>query len=298
MALDWNDLRYFLAVARAHSLTEAARVLRVSQATIARRIQALEQALSAPLFTKSHDGYALTAQGEALLPPAEQAEAQMLWLERGGAVPADEEAGIVRLAMPELLGQHFIIPGLAPFCEAHPQIRLEAVADVRPVSLKRREADVLVRLVRPTHGDYTLKRVGSIALALYASPAYAARHGVPEIAAEMEHHRFIGWDAGFGFLPFSGWLVDAIPAAQVAFRAHTMSAQLAAVEAGLGLAVLPAFVARKFGFTRALVQETPFFSDIWLLHAADTQHVTRVRLLADHLSDLLTGYADELIRVD
>lgn len=295
--MDWNDLRYFLAVARCHSLTEAARVLRVSQATIARRIQALEQALRAPLFTKSNDGYALTAQGEALLAPAEQAEAHLLWLERGGAVPSGEEAGIVRLAMPELLGQHFIIPALAPFCEAHPQIRLEAVADVRPVSLKRREADVLVRLVRPTHGDYTLKRVGSIALALYAAPAYVARHGVPETLADLATHRLIGWDAGLGFLPFSGWLVDSVPMANVAFRAHTMSAQLAAVEAGLGLAVLPAFVGRKFGFTRALTQEAPFHSDIWLLLASDTQHVMRVRLLADHLSERLQAAAEELTRL-
>lgn len=296
--MDWNDLRFFLAVARCHSLTEASRVLRVSQATVARRVHALEQALSAALFTKSHDGYALTAQGEALLPPAEQAEAQLLWLERGGAVPLEDEAGIVRLAMPELLGQHFIIPALAPFCEAHPQIRLEAVADVRPLSLKRREADVLVRLVRPTHGDYTLRRVGSIALALYAAPAYVARHGLPATLAELCHHRLIGWDTGMGFLPFSGWLVDTVPAAQVAFRAHTMSAQLAAVEAGLGLAVLPGFIARKFGFTRALTQEAPFLSDLWLLLAADIQNVTRVRLLAEHLSELMTRRADELIRLD
>ncbi|MCA0406616.1 MAG: LysR family transcriptional regulator [Proteobacteria bacterium] len=296
--MDWNDLRFFLAVARCHSLTEASRGLRVSQATVARRIQALEQALAAPLFTKSHDGYALTVQGEALLPHAEQAEAHMLWLERGGAVPREEEAGIVRLAMPELLGQHLIIPALAPFCEAHPQIRLEAEADVRPVSLKRREADVLVRLVRPTHGDYTLKRVGSIALALYAAPAYVVRHDLPTTLGELEHHRLIGWNTGLGFLPFSSWLVDAVPAAKVAFRAHTMSAQLAAVEAGLGLAVLPAFIARKFGLERALPQEKPFFSDIWLLLAADSQHVTRVRLLADHLCDLLSGHTEELTRVE
>lgn len=296
--MDWNDLRYFLAVARCHSLTEASRVLRVSQATVARRIQALEQALAAPLFTKSNDGYALTPQGDSLLPHAEQAESQLLWLERGGAVPAEEVAGIVRLAMPELLGQHFIIPALADFCEEHPQIRLEAVADVRPLSLKRREADLLVRLVRPSHGDYTVKRVGSIALALYASPAYAARHGMPETLAELEQHRLIGWDSGLGFLPFSRWLVDAVPAAAVAFRAHTMSAQLAAVEAGVGLTVLPAFVARKFGFTRALKQEAPLFSDIWLLLAADAQNVMRVRLLADHLSERLSAGADVLTRVD
>lgn len=287
LCLDWNDLRYFLAVARLHSLTEASRELRVSQATIARRIAALEHTIGRGLFAKRHDGYSLTTAGEALFEPAEQAEAHLLWLERGAAFPAESLAGIVRLAIPELLGQHFIIPSLADFSERHPSIRLEVIADVRPMRLSRREADVLVRLVHPTQGDYLVRRVGRIALALYGSPAYLAAHGSPAVPSDLLNHRMIGWEAELGFLPFSRWLLDALPETNVVFRAHTMSAQLAAVEANLGLAVLPAFVAKKFGLVRVLKEEAPFSSDIWMLQAPGSGSFARVRVLADHVAEAL-----------
>lgn len=296
--MDWNDLRYFLAAARSHSLTEAGRELRTSPATIARRIAALEQALSAKLFAKSNDGYLLTAEGEALLGPAEQAEAHMHWLERSGAVPSEALGGVVRLAMPELLGQHFIIPALAEFCGKYPRIGVEAVADVRPLTLKDREADLLVRLVRPTHGDYTIRKIGGVALGLYGNQAYVQNHGTPRRFGDLDQHRLIGWDARLGFLPLSRWIADAVSAPNLVFRAHTMSAQLAAVEAGIGLAVLPAFVARKFGLVRTVADEAPFCSDVWLLQAADAQSFARVRLLADHLTELFEHATDSLIQID
>lgn len=296
--MDWNDLRFFLAVARSRSLTEAGRKLRTSPATVARRIAALEHALGAALFAKSHDGYLPTAQGEALIGPAEQAEAHMLWLQRSGAVPAEALGGVVRLAMPELLGQHFIIPALAAFCQEYPRIGVEAVADVRPLTLKDREADLLVRLVRPTHGEYTVRRIGGVALGLYGSAEYVSAHGNPRTFGELAQHRLIGWEARMGFLPLSRWLADAVPTANVVFRAHTMSAQLSAAEAGIGLAVLPAFVARKFGLIRVVAEEEPFRSDIWLLQAADALSFARVRLLADHLTALFAEAADSLIEIE
>lgn len=296
--MDWNDLRYFLAVARGHSLTEAARELRTSPATVARRIAALEQALGTGLFAKSNDGYGLTEQGSALVGPAEQAEAHLLWLERCGAVPSSTLGGVVRLAMPELLGQHFIIPSLAEFSRKFPHVSVEAVADVRPLTLKDREADVLVRLVRPSHGDYTLRRLGEIALGLYGSPSYILENGGPGTFRDLDGHRLIGWEARMGFLPMSRWLADSVANPNLVFRAHTMSAQLAAVESGIGLAVLPAFVAQKYGLVRVVENEAPFRSDIWLLQAADTQSFARIRALADHIADLFEQAGDSLSRID
>jgi len=296
--MDWNDLRYFLAVARSHSLTEAGRELRTSPATVARRIAALEQALGAGLFAKSNDGYLPTAQGEALLGPAEQAEAHLLWLERSGAVPSEALGGVVRIAMPELLGQHFIIPSLAEFGQKYPRIGIEAVADVRPLTLKDREADLLVRLVRPAHGDYTVRKIGRISLGLYGSQRYVSMHGIPRTFGELAQHRLIGWEARMSFLPLSRWLADAVPAPNLVFRAHTMAAQLSAVEAGIGLAVLPAFVARKYGLVRMVADEAPFRSDIWLLQASDAQSFARVRVLADHLTELFEHATDSLAQID
>ncbi len=297
-ALDWNDLRYFLAVARSHGLTEASRVLRVSHSTIARRITALEQSVATELFNKRSDGYYLTGPGKAFFERAEQAEAKLLWLERGGAVPDDEHAGVVRLALPELLGHHVIVPTLMSFFEAYPAIHLELLADVRPMNLSKRQADLLVRLVRPSHGDYLMRRVGSIAMAVYGSPEYLARHGVPRSLADLASHRLIGWDDNLGYLPFSRWLFDAIPDATIALRAHTMSAQLAAVQTSIGLAVLPAVVAKRVGLTRVLTADAIFFSEVWLLQSSESKSVARVRVLADHIAGVLEASAEALMQAE
>lgn len=296
--MDWNDLKFFLAVARSHTLTEASRVLRVSNSTIARRITALEQSVSSELFTKRNDGYFLTISGEAFFDRAEQAEAQLLWLERGGATPAEEYAGVVRLAVPELLGHHVIVPSLASFFEAYPSIQLELLADVRPMNLSKRQADLLIRLVRPSHGDYLVRRVGSVAMAVYGAPDYVAKHGSPETYSDLTGHRLVGWDNDLGYLPFSRWLFDAIPNANITLRAHTMSAQLAAVQAGIGLAVLPVVVAKKFDLTRVLTTDATFFSEIWLLQAADSKNIARVRALANYIGEALEASTELLCRVE
>ena len=298
MAMDWNDLRYFLAVARLHSLTEASHLLRVSQSTVARRIAALEQTLKTELFTKRPDGYMLTEAGEALLQPAEQVEAQLLSLERSAAMPRDALTRIVRLAVPELLGQHLVIPGLNEFQTRYPMIGLELIADVRPMRLTRREADVLVRLVHPNQGTYLVRRVGGIVLALYGSASYLAAHGMPGRGEELSGHRLIGWESGLKFLPLAQWLQNMAGATNFMIRAHTMGAQLAAVEAGLGLAVLPAFVARKYGLVRVLDAEVPFQSDLWLLQEAEAHKLARVRAVADHVSDVVGQAAPYLESLD
>jgi DNA-binding transcriptional LysR family regulator len=297
-AMDWNDLRYFLAVARLHSLTEASRLLRVSQSTVARRIAALEHALKTELFTRRSDGYMLTEAGEALLQPAEQVEAQLLSLERGATMPRDALTGIVRLAVPEFLGQHLIIPGLTELQKRYPMIGLELIADVRPMRLTRREADVLVRLVQPNQGTYLVRRIGGIVLALYGSASYLAAHGMPGTSGELSGHRLIGWESGLGFLPLAQWLQNMAAAPNFAIRAHTMGAQLAAVEAGLGLAVLPAFVARKYGLIRVLGAEPPFQSDIWLLQEAEAHKLARVRAVVDHVSHVVSQAMPQLESLD
>jgi DNA-binding transcriptional LysR family regulator len=293
--LDWNDLRYFLAVARVHSLTEASRELQVSQATVARRIAALESALKTTLFAKRPDGYVLSEAGEAFFSPAEAAEAQLLWLERGATGPTEQLTGIVRLAIPELLGHHLIVPSLAGFQQQYPAIRLEVIADVRPLRLSRREADVLVRLVRPTHGDYLVRRIGSIALGLYGSRTYVETCGAPRTVEDLEKHRLIGWDPGLGFLPLARWLSDNAPESNFVFRSHTMGAQLVAAEANLGLAVLPAFIANRHGLLRVLEGEPPFVSDIWLLQQSESHTLARVRALADHVAETVTDAGAQLM---
>ena len=156
--LVWNDLRYFLATARAHSLTDAGRHLGVSASTVARRIDTLEQALSRRLFRRRRDGYALTPAGERLIANAEAAETRILGFQRNTGVAPTEPAGVVRLATPEFLAHELIVPRLGDFLETYPALLLELLSNVHPVLLARDEADDIVRAVRLTQGAYTLRQ--------------------------------------------------------------------------------------------------------------------------------------------
>lgn len=292
--MNWNDIKYFLAVARALSLTDAARELQVTQSTVARRLAALEESLGASLFLRRPDGYKLTERGAALIGVASEAEAYLYRIQREAAVPIDAMTGTVRVALPELLGQQLLIPSFATFLERYPDIHLEFFADVRPEKLTTSQDDVLLRLVQPTHGDYYVRRIGSIVLGLYCSPDYVERHGLPRRDADFGAHRLIGWDQHLTYLPLARWMIDKAPNAVVAVRTNSMSAQLMAAAAGMGIAVLPAIVARRHGLIRALGDEEPFQSGLWLLQHADTRRSARVEAVSDHLSSFVKSHAAEL----
>jgi DNA-binding transcriptional LysR family regulator len=167
--MDWNDLRFFLAVASTRSLSGASAQLGVSPSTVSRRVGALEAALQLRLFRPRPDGYDLTEAGLKLLPAAERAEAQMRLFERGAREKEGDLAGPIRIEAPELLGQDVVLPVLAEFIESHPAIRVELRSSVGPVRLAGEEADIVLRLVRPEQGRYRQRRVGHISFGLYAS---------------------------------------------------------------------------------------------------------------------------------
>lgn len=294
--MDWNDLRYFLAVARTTSLTEAARQLLTSPSTVARHVQTLEEALKAKLFDKSPEGYQLTDAGRALYEPAIVAEAQMLWIARDGANLGDVMAGTVSLGVPELLGTHMLIPAMKEFQTQHPAIRFEISADVRLLSLSRKEADVVVRLSRPTQGDYLTRLIGSIGIGLFGSTEYITKFGSPDDVSDLGQHKLIGWEAGFEYLSLARWLAAKAPdSGAYIVRTHTMTAQLAAANAGLGLAVLPSFVAKQHGLTRVLRNVPPLELEIWLLHSGAS---LRVKAVADHISGTIAAAAPFLMNLD
>ncbi|MFK0382318.1 LysR family transcriptional regulator [Agrobacterium sp. NPDC090273] len=295
--MDWNDLKYFLAVARAKSLTGAATRLKVSQATVSRRITALESSLKTSLFARGIGGFLLTETGQALVAHAEEAEAHMLWIERGATSPADSLSGTIRLEVPELLGQYFIIPELAEFALRHPDIQLEIIADVRSARLSKGEGDVLIRLSRPDHGDYTIRKIGRLTLGLYCAQQYIDRYPDWDRASLTGDHRLIGWEASLGYLPMARWLEEQGGGSGLNYsvRSHTMGSQLAAAQAGIGMAVLPSFLAKRAGLERVLRGAQPFETDIWLLQQSDSHKLTRVRALSDYLSEAFAKASNELI---
>lgn len=292
--MNWDDLKYYLAVARSKSLSEASRLLHVSPSTVSRRIDALEQALATKLFSRRQDGYELNEAGANLLATAEQAEASLLWLERGAAKSDTETAGVVRLAVPELLGQYLIIPQLGDLRLRHPEIRLEISTDVRPAQLTRRGADLLIRLNRPTQGDYTVQRIGQLTQALYGAAEYFSSMGELTQLSDLSEHRLIGWDSELASLPLARWLEDQAGVSELAIRTGSFHSQLMAVRSGLGIAALPKFVADQFGLKRALADEHRLQSDIWLIKQSESRRLKRVSLVADYITDIVLNAANEL----
>jgi DNA-binding transcriptional LysR family regulator len=288
--LDWNDLKYFLEVARGGSLTRAADVLRVSQSTVSRRIAELEARLATRLFARHQTGYHLTDEGRGLLGRAEAVEDNMLAFERGASGLSPAVSGVVRLATTENLATDLVIPALPRFVARHPQLRLEIVTTTATVELGRRDADLALRVVRPSHGNLKARRLGEMTHGVYGHRDYLARHPARD-ADPLAGRAVVTWDEAHAHLPAAQWMARRAPDAHVVLTASTLRAQIAAVRAGLGLAVLPDFLATDPDFVRVLAPDEVFSDGVWLVMHADLAASARVRAVADFLAEAVTAHA-------
>lgn len=277
--LNWNDAPAFLAVARVGSLTAAAVTLGSGVATVSRRIDRLEAALGVRLFARHQSGYSLTDDGETLLPKAEALEDAMRTFDAG--LEGDGRVtGHVRLATAENLANPIIIPALGSLLSENPGLSVEMLTDVATVNLHRRDADLAVRMVRPERGRVTVRKIGTLGFGLYGSPDYVANRSVALDAPFFETDRFIGWSELQSGLPAARWLERTLQGRQPILVTTTLSAQLSAASAGLGLAILPHFLAHEAGL-RALPVMLGLDQSIWLVIHADLSASRRVRAVAD-----------------
>ena len=291
--VDWNDLKYFLEVARGGSLTRAADVLRVSQSTVGRRIAELESRLATRLFARHQTGYFLTDEGRELLGRAQAAEDNMLAFERGASGLAPAVSGIVRLATTENLATDLVIPALPRFVARHPQLRLEIVTTTATVELGRRDADLALRVVRPSQGNLKMRRLGEMTHGVYGHRDYLARHPARD-GDPLAGRAVVTWDEAHAHLPATRWLAQRAPDAHIVLTASTLRAQIAAVRAGLGLAVLPDFLATDPDFVRVLAPDEVFSDGVWLVMHADLAASNRVRAVADFLAEAVAQASGRL----
>lgn len=289
--MNWEDIKFFLAVARAGNLSEAALQMEVSASTASRHIERLEHQLQQILFIRRYDGYRLTQAGASVMASGERIEAQVQALKRGLEVETQEPRGVVRLATPELLAHEIILPALPAFRAANPWIMMELVADVRPVSLKKRAADIVIRTVRPTDGEYKMHKIGRLAAALFGSSAYLQLHGEPREPRDLASHALIGWDHELRFLVMSRWLTELAGEHEPWLRTSNFTTQYLACRAGLGLAVLPSLIAKNAGLCRVLPHLPPLQLDLWLLVSIETNQGERVKRVVGFLNDLFSNPA-------
>ncbi|BCB18672.1 LysR family transcriptional regulator [Bosea sp. ANAM02] len=282
--MDWNDLRYFLAVARTGSLTLASSNLGASQSTVGRRIGELEKSIGISLFRRHQTGYFLTDEGKEVLRRAELVEDSVMALETGAAGLDRNPVGTVRLATSENLAVDLVIPAMPAFRERYPGIRLEILTGTATAELERREADIALRVVRPVRGNLKIRRVGHMTYSVYGSREYVERHPARD-GDPLGGRHAITWDDAHAHLPAATWLAREHPGCRIAMITSSLATQIAAVRAGLGLAVIPDFLTVKDDFVRVIPPERLFSAEVWLVTHADLAASARIRALADFLCD-------------
>ncbi len=289
--MDWNDLRYFLGVARSESLTRTSADLRVSQSTVSRRISEFEASLGMTLFARHQTGYFLTDAGREVMRYAQAVEESILALERGATGLDTAPAGTVRLATSDSLATDLIIPAMPAFRARYPHICLEIVTSTVAAELGRREADIALRVVRPTRGNLKVRRVGHMTYSVYGSRAYIEQHPVIE-GEPLGGRHFITWDESHAHLPAAAWLEREYPDCRIALATTSLPTQIAAVRAGLGLAVIPDFLAASEDFISVVPADQVFSNEVWLVTHADLIASARIQAVGDFLADQVKANPD------
>lgn len=288
---DWNLYRSFLALLDHGSLSRAARHLELSQPTLGRHLDALESDLRVNLFTRSPAGLVPTEHALALAPQARAMAAAAEALRRTATSGNAEPSGTVRLSASEAIGCEVLPPMLASFRARHPAVALELALSDRMSDLLAREADIAVRMQRPTQGNLVARRLGSVRLGLYAHRDYAAQHGLPATLAELPAHAGIGYDRETWLYRTLGEGTALPDPAAFDFRTDYYAAQSAAIRAGLGIGGMQRPIARRHPELVPVLPEAfgPRL-EIWLATHGDLRTVPQVRLLFDHLARTLADY--------
>jgi DNA-binding transcriptional LysR family regulator len=283
--MDWNDLRYFLAIARTGSLARAAKELCVEHTTVSRRLGALEADLGARLFARGPGGLTLTPAGQSILPVVEAVATQIGSLERTVSGADGRVAGVVRLTIPES-GNAYFMEQLAQLRSRHPDLLIELISDNRPLDIRRGEADLAVRFAANVDQELVIRKAGTAGWSLYASPEYVHRKGALASRDDLCGHELIGFAEVLAAIEGARWLRSLDPAPNVVLRGNSLAAVAHAAAAGIGIAPLPCFVASS---EPALVRLTPELigqRDILLVIHPDLVRVARVRATVDFLLEV------------
>lgn len=303
--LNWDNLRIFLAVARTQTALEAAKQLDMDHSTITRRLHRLETEIGSRLFDRTSQGHTLTPAGLRLLDYVERIETTLDAMESDIGDDDHELTGQVRLGATEGLGSFFLAPHLVHFCTRHPSIVVDLLAVPRFVNLSKREADLAVSIERPAAGAYVTCKLSDYRLQLYATAGYLATQPPIRTLRDLASHRLIGYVDELAFSTELRYLAQIAPNVRVPLRSTSVVAQFYAARRGLGLAVLPCFLAAAASdLVPVLPGNAGVTRSFWLVAPTEHREVARVRALWDYLRevaelnrDYLMGDASDIVWV-
>lgn len=298
--LDWDLIRYFLAVARTGSALTAARELKQSQPTVGRRIAALEEATGLRLFERRQAGYQLTDEGQTLVAQAEQMERAARDFTEGAGAVSRRLAGTVRLTCNEILAEFYLAPMLSEFRKTYPDVRVDVLATSAFVDLARGEADVALRAVGPRSdvgraSGLVARKLASVPWVVFASKDYIEARGRPTSQADLAGHDVIGGEESIDPSDPRRWLETAAPGVKVAARTNTLPSHITNVRAGLGLGLAPPGVLEldpRLVACFALPSELD--GQLWLVTHERVRNLPRVRALLDFLAGYVSARRAQL----
>lgn len=291
--LEWNDLRFFLAIYRAGTLAGAARTLGVEHTTVGRRLAAMERDLGATLFARTPGGFLPTESAGKILPLAEQAERALEGIERIALGEDQRPDGLVRVTTSETFAT-FLSKWLADLRVRHPGITVEMLSGNANLDLARREADLAIRAAPTTQPELLCRKLAAPGWSAYAAQSYVARRGKPSPITDLKGHDVIAYNDSLSQSPGGLWLAAHDKGANIVLRSGSIPAAWNAALGGLGIAVVPCFLALREEAMQRLTPEVLGTRDVFLVVHPDLVHVTRVRIVMDFFIECFTREADVL----
>jgi DNA-binding transcriptional LysR family regulator len=287
--MDWDKLRIFHAAAEAGSFTHAGESLSISQSAVSRHISSLERDLAVPLFHRHARGLVLTEQGELLYRTAQEVFSKLASTQILLADSKGKPNGELKVTTTMALGTGWLTPRLNEFMKLYPDIRLQLILDDEILNLTMREADVAIWFGPPTHQDLVRRKLFTAHFNVYASPDYVKRHGKPRNTDDLDRHRILTYGSVLPS-PFKemNWLettgCDGRGAREPALRINSLLALREAVLQGIGVAVLPDYLAKDHPRLVQVLEDVdmPVF-DTYFVYPSDLKDTKRVNVFRDFL---------------
>ncbi|MCP5001889.1 MAG: LysR family transcriptional regulator [Hyphomicrobiales bacterium] len=283
--MNWDDVRIFLAVARAGQILSASRRLELNHATVGRRVSALEEALQSKLLIRRTNGCDLTPEGEAFLHAAERMEAEMLSARAAVGMTDTEVTGAVRIGATDGYGVAFLAPRLGQLTERYPGLKIQLVPVPLSFSLSRREADILVTVDRPDTGRLITRKLVDYALALYASKAYIADNGMQENEEALKEHRLIGYVEDLIISPRLHYRSDFVRNWESDFEISAVLGQVEAVRAGAGIGILHKFLAQPHKDLMPVLPQKQVDRSYWIVYHENLRNIRRIKAVVDFIAE-------------
>ena len=281
--MDWDNIRIFLSVARAGQFSAAASQLRLDNATVGRRINALEKSLGVRLFDRQTTGSVLTAAGDRLYKTAEEVEAQLLRAQGDLSQSDVELSGTVRIAAPDGFTTFFLCSRLGHLKARYPSLTVQLVPMSRTFSLSKREADLAITIEKPEEGRLSVRKLIDYSLHFYAAKAYLAEHGFPQRLDDLQRHCLVTYVQDLIFADQLNFMPELYGPTYSRLECSTAVGQLEAVRGGAGIGILHDYAAHRDEQLQIVLPGTVFERSYWIVTHLDMRELSRVRAMSEFI---------------